>query len=397
VDEDEGASVSQVDYEADYDTINDALNAGEDCIVVGPGTYYEIISLDSDVLLTGAKGPEETIISGLYDEGPVISLAQGVTNDTVISGFTLQEGTGYIYSYVSGTITYEQAYGGGLYVNYATPVLKNLIVTNNKLLPYYYDSSSLYQTSYGGGGYFRSYPTNDEVLIVEDVEFTDNRAYNGADAYIYGYYGSSEFRRIWAHDSYSDGSGGSIYVTQHYSTTGETRELLLENVIVNSFQQLYTTSSGAIQLYYSTANLNNVAIVDVQALSALYVYNHSAYSTPYITMRNSVLANNDTTYGIYVYSTGTEASQFDISYSALYEPDGMYDSSQNFNYADNSNLIGDDPAFDSFSQDGDGTNDTLTLDSNSPLIDAGHPNSAYTDPDGSRNDIGPYGGPEATW
>jgi hypothetical protein len=35
------------------------------------------------------------------------------------------------------------------------------------------------------------------------------------------------------------------------------------------------------------------------------------------------------------------------------------------------------------------------LKSNSPLIDAGDPSSTYYDPDGSRNDIGLYGGPKS--
>ena len=112
-------------------------------------------------------------------------------------------------------------------------------------------------------------------------------------------------------------------------------------------------------------------------------------------MRNSVFAYNDSTYGISVGNNST-TSDFSIKYSALYKPDSIYES-DGTNSADSTNLIGDDPAFQSFTDDGDGTNDTLTLDSNSPLIDAGHPNSAYQDPDGSRNDIGPYGGPEATW
>ena len=33
----------------------------------------------------------------------------------------------------------------------------------------------------------------------------------------------------------------------------------------------------------------------------------------------------------------------------------------------------------------------------SPLIDAGNPASGYNDPDGSRNDMGAYGGPHGDW
>jgi hypothetical protein len=387
VDEDEAATVSQVDTEADYDTINDALDAGEDCISVGPGTYYEIIYLASDVLLTGAEGPEETIISGLYDEGPVIWLATGVTNDTVISGFTLQEGAGHlITSTNSSRLVSEYTYGGGIYAYYSTPTLKDLIVTNNTLPEYYYDST-LYQTSSGGGAYLSPYSTDGESLILEDVEFTNNEAYVGADIHVYGYSGSVELRRVWTHDSYASGVA-SIYL--YYSTSAY--DMLLENIIIDSFTQ--SQNSSALQVYYANVEMNNIAIVDTVGYAPLSV-NFTTSVVNEIVVRNSVFAYNDTTYGIYVANSSTESS-FSIKYSALYEPDSIYETAGT-NSTDSSNLIGDYPAFDSFSQDGDGTNDTLTLDSNSPLIDAGDPSTAYNDNDGTRNDIGPYGGRQGTW
>ena len=388
VDEDEGASVSQVDSEADYDTINDALEAGEDCIIVGPGTYYENIYLYSDVLITGAEGPEETIISGLYDDGPVLWLAQGVTNDTVISGFTLQEGAGYLVSSKSSTgLTYEYTYGGGIYAYYSTPTLKNLVVTNNTL-PEYKTSGTIYEYSFGGGAYLRPYSTDGEVLILEDVEFTNNEGFYGADIYLYGYYGSAEIRRLWAHDSYASGIA-ALYL--HYSISAD-YNMLLENVIIDSFSQ--AQNGGAIQVYYANVEMNNIAVVDTVGYSPVQIAFTSSIDNE-VNIRNSVLAYNDSTYGVYVGNNGT-TSDFSIKYSALYEPDSIYET-DGTNSADSTNLIGDEPGFDSFSQDGDGTNDELTLSSSSPLIDAGDPSTGYNDNDGTRNDIGPYGGRQGTW
>jgi hypothetical protein len=304
----------------------------------------------------------------------------------VISGFTLQEGTGYIYNYVSGEITYEYAYGGGIYAYYSTPILKDLIVTNNKVYPYYYDGE-LYQLSYGGGAYLRPYSADGEALILEDVEFTDNEAYYAADIYVYSYSGSTEIRRVWAHDSYASGVA-SIYA--YYSLPGY--DVLFENIILNSFTQ--ASNGGAMLLNYSNVEMNNIAIVDVVGLAAVQVGFTTSIDNE-VNIRNSVFAYNEATYGIYVGNNDTTAS-FSIKYSALYEPDSIYES-DGTSSVDSSNLIGDDPAFDSFSQDGDGTNDTLTLDSNSPLIDAGDPSTAYNDNDGTRNDIGPYGGRQGTW
>jgi hypothetical protein len=42
-------------------------------------------------------------------------------------------------------------------------------------------------------------------------------------------------------------------------------------------------------------------------------------------------------------------------------------------------------------------NDNFTLRSGSSSIDAGNPASVYNDYDGTRNDMGPKGGPGGNW
>ena len=43
----------------------------------------------------------------------------------------------------------------------------------------------------------------------------------------------------------------------------------------------------------------------------------------------------------------------------------------------------------------DASGNDFTLQSTSPCIDAGNSDPIYNDPDGSRNDMGAYGGPKA--
>ena len=54
-----------------------------------------------------------------------------------------------------------------------------------------------------------------------------------------------------------------------------------------------------------------------------------------------------------------------------------------------------DPRFVAASDDGDGLNDDFGLALQSPLLDAGDP--GLTDPDGSRSDVGAYGGAAGGW
>ena len=377
IDEDEATTVSQEDDEADYSTINGALTRGADCISVGPGTYYETLVLEYDVIITSSEGPETTTISGAYDEASVVVFETGLTNATVLDGFTIRDGKGT-------EVDEGYFWGGGLYVNYATPTLRNLIVSANK-------PSSTSGYTYGGGAYFRPDTDGDEALILEDIEFSENQATTGADFYLYANSADSTFRRIWAHDSYSTSQGGSIYVSSGYNGTNT----VFENVIVSGFTQ-QTNSTGVVQLYYVHADLTNVAVVDSSALSAMYIYDpYGTYSD--VEISNSVLAYNDATYAFYVYNATATVASVNVAYTAVHEPTTMYDSANLVDFENETNLIGEDPEFVSFTQDEDGSNDKLALQKGSPLIDAGDPSTEYNDLDGSRNDIGPYGGPEATW
>jgi hypothetical protein len=57
--------------------------------------------------------------------------------------------------------------------------------------------------------------------------------------------------------------------------------------------------------------------------------------------------------------------------------------------------ISADPMFVNYTDDGDWTNDNFCLAPGSPAIDAGDPDPAMNDPDGTRNDMGAFGGPGA--
>src|SRR5690242_15536142 len=79
---------------ADYSTIQAAINAAGngDVIQVSPGTYTENLNfLGKAIQVTGLQGPTATIIDG-NQAGSVVSFVSGEGPQSVLSGFTLQNG-----------------------------------------------------------------------------------------------------------------------------------------------------------------------------------------------------------------------------------------------------------------------------------------------------------------
>jgi hypothetical protein len=111
------AVASTIKVPADQPTIQDGINAAVngDTVLVAPGTYNENINFNGKaIVLRSSGGPKVTIIDG-GSLGAVVTFSTGETNGSVLSGFTLQNGS-----------------GSGVYMNFASPVVKNNTIANNK-------------------------------------------------------------------------------------------------------------------------------------------------------------------------------------------------------------------------------------------------------------------------
>ncbi|PYX00788.1 MAG: hypothetical protein DMG89_03510 [Acidobacteria bacterium] len=114
----------------------DAANNG-DTVLVAPSTYYENINFKGKAItVTSSAGAAQTIIDG-GQKASVVTFNSFEGTNSVISGFTLQNG-----SDVSSTTSL----GGGIFIDYASPKILNNIIQNNA-------------SSFGGAGilvYFSS-------------------------------------------------------------------------------------------------------------------------------------------------------------------------------------------------------------------------------------------------
>ena len=184
-----------------YSTIQAAINASldQDTVMVSPGFYQENISfngknivvtstyiIDQDSLIIGT-----TIIDG-NSNGSVVVFDDNETNAAVLQGFTIQDGNGNDADPDENGTFYT--YGGGIYCKGSSPVLKDLVVTNNTGNEgggggiFCYEASPIILgcliannfTDDVGGGIYARYSN----LSISNTRFIENEADLGAGCYL---------------------------------------------------------------------------------------------------------------------------------------------------------------------------------------------------------------------
>ncbi len=182
-----GLAAAQVRYvPGDHATIQDALVVATDGneIIVSPGTYYENLDfLGKAVRLasTDPGNPEitaSTIIDGSQPSDPnqasIVSFLTGEGPDSILEGFTLQNGRGrrdWTITTWRTTFDDDNADGGAVFCRQASPTIRKNVIRNNSV-------------TYGGAGIFCH---NNASPLIEDNTFEDNFA---------GWYGAGVFGRV---------------------------------------------------------------------------------------------------------------------------------------------------------------------------------------------------------
>ncbi|MFT5681888.1 MAG: hypothetical protein ACI8RZ_002806, partial [Myxococcota bacterium] len=107
---------------------------------------------------------------------------------------------------------------------------------------------------------------------------------------------------------------------------------------------------------------------------------------------NSIITESGSAEGVLV---GGSAS-FSGTYNNVYNNAGG-DYSGTTDPTGSSGNLSTSTGFSAWSDDGDYSNEDISMTSSSAMIDAGNPSSTYDDADGTGSDIGALGGPNSTW
>ena len=357
------------DGSGEFTSIQVAIEASADGdrVEVGPGTYEEALDFcGRDVHVYSTHGIEATVIDPPPGV-PAVSFVHGEGPGARLSGFT-----------VTGAETHEifdEPPGAGIQITYSCPTLTDLVVEGNHAylgggIKIKYHTYPLLQRivvrdnvadSCGGGIYLCE---SDPTLI--DVEVRGNHAatMNGGGIII-GKGSYPHLHRVLVEGNLAATHGGGIYVLGEPSE-GKPVDALLSNVtLVGNRSNLDGSGGRGANLYLqlgTRATLVNAVVADGFGAEAIYTMDWDP-ANPALQVTYSDFWNN---------ALGDVVSE---EYGGLEDVVG-----------DVGNLA-DDPLF------ADPAGGDYGLAEGSPCIDAGDPDDAWADPDGSRGDLGAYGGP----
>jgi hypothetical protein len=160
------ASAKIIRVPAQQPTIQAGINAANngDTVLVAPGTYYENINfIGKAITVKSSSGAKVTVIDG-GGVAPVVTFDTNESSSSMVNGFTLQHGISTV-----GTLYM----GGGIFVYFASPTIKNNIIENNNAcggggIGVYYSSPTILTNTVTGNSQSSCYGGDGAIKVVGD-------------------------------------------------------------------------------------------------------------------------------------------------------------------------------------------------------------------------------------
>ncbi len=389
-----------------YGELEDLVISGNTCTTYsgcyGTGMYAYGPLTVRDVTVTGNYA-NPVVASGSY--GYAYGTGAYLPSDITIEGMTVSNN--YVYSSNTAAGAYLYVYGAGAQLNSVTGAIDDLTVTGN----YVYDASgsTAYVQVYGAGLSVQYASASFDSLTVQK-----NVVYGyGSYTYVYGggmstYGDTSTYDHLDVRGNSSDAYyviGAGLYATGYSSYPNQPQ---ITNAIIAGNKASWSTTGtnyaygGAIYLgQYAYPYLENVDVY-ANKLSGEYAYGGAYYFDYYYTGmsgNNVSTCSNSASYSsnggggaMYVYSSTYSYGQ-SFTYSDFYGNSSTEFSGVSTPVGSSGN-IAVTPGYTSVAA-ADSTSWNFTLTAGSGLKNTG--DTAISDTDGSRSDIGAYGGVGGSW
>jgi len=324
-----------INVPGDYSSIQSAIDASVDgdTILVSSGTYFEnnITFSGKEVVLLSENGPDATFIDG-SNSGGIFDCMSGETFNTEINGFTIHNGQANIGSAIH-------------IINTSYLTVRNCNIINNSSPGIWTRAAITIGQAYNNG------PHTPAGIHMYDCLIEGNS----------GYYGGGVFNE-------ESGAIASVY-----------ERCIFKNNTGQSGAAIHGTRNSIIQhcLFYNNTSSNGTSIVNNEGGSPQVTNCTFADNSGYAFCRNSNTLNTEIRNCIFYGNTGTWC---EITNVATIVMEYCNDEDGNSGMGN----INQNPLFVNSSA-GD-----YTLQSSSPCIDSGHPDSGYNDPDGTVSDMGAF-------
>lgn len=360
----------------EYSTIQAAIMASSstDIILVDAGIYTENINfLGKAITIESVNGAINTTIDG-NQNGSVVVFESGEGLNSILDGFTITNGNGTSLTEWGGS----QTFGGGILCrNYSSPKIINCIITNNTAIrggggiACWESSPSISNclikdntADYGGAGIRGDYSS----LIISDSVISSNSSDDGG-GFNFRYCASPSIIGCLIRNNTVLGEGGGI------SSSSSSLAITNCRIVKNTASSTYNGRGGGIRLGGTSSSI--IINSTISQNTAKYkgggvrcVDNTSP------TIINSILWGNTSASGSQIYLE--DGLTIDITYSDV---QGGWSGEGNMDW---------NPLF------VDAENNDFSLQKSpllSPCRDAGNPDSAHNDINGTINDMGFTGGP----
>ena len=339
-----------------------------DSIVFRPGFYpgnHDL--LGKDVLITSTHGPIITILIGITTQQSVISIDRGR-----LDGLGIQNGTGFS--------------GGGVWAG-GTAVVANCFIKNNLAVEDPTANMQIYPSGHGGGVFIT------DTALVTDCKIVNNRARRGGGGVAMDKFAIMENSILFGNSNLSAPlseppySGGGVFISDHsfgvvVRNCRFTRNRTLGiggGVCVDG----NTTISNCI-FNYNNARVGGggfalVAGNSMDLVNCTFYRNSASQNDHY-----SIISFGDLNILNCIVSRGTLVDRVN---NKFYSINSAYSLIQEVTVVGGTGNIVSNPLF------VDPENSNFRLEAESPAINAGHPGNEYKDSNGSRNDMGAFGGP----